>query len=861
MKKAEDRRPKSEVRGPKHQGATSCPASAFSLQPSAFTRILWWLLPVSLVLVTLALYWPASGFGFINYDDDFYVTSNVHVQNGLTWAGIKWAWANPVAGNWHPVTVLSHMLDCQLFGLNPGAHHLTNVLLHALNAGFVFWLLQRMTGAVWRSLLVAALFAVHPLRVESVAWVSERKDVLSGFFGLLALLTYACYAQRRMQNAECRMQNPATPNTQHATRNTFHACNFYLLSLCFFALGLMSKPMLVTWPFVMLLLDYWPLKRMQNAECRMQNVATGDTHHAPRNAPNVSRFTFHLSLLLEKLPFFALAAAVSVVTFLVQKRVGAVMEAESLPLSARVENALISYGRYLGKLFWPVDLAVYYPRPGQWPMGKVLLAAGLILGLSVLVWVRRRRQPYALMGWLWFLGTLVPVIGLVQAGGQAMADRYTYLPSLGVLVLAVWGACELMQGKSEVRNPKGGPAGLLPRPRDRRHGATPHPSPLPFGRGEGEASAALGVVYAPDSSVISGFGFRVSDFLRVSGFGLRISYVAGGAAIVLCMALTHQQLGHWKDSEALFRQALEVTENNCLAHNNLGAALAKKGQIDEAIRQLQEALRLQPHFAPACNNLANALLLKGQIDEAIGQYQEAIRLNPDHAEAYYNLGTALLLKGQTDEAIRQFQEVLRLKPDHAEAHYNLGNVLGSKGQTDEAIRQFQEAIRLKPDHPLAHYNLGNARLLKGQMDEAIRQYLEALRLNPNHAEGHYNLGTALGSKGQTDEAITQYQEAIRLNPGNADAHYNLGLALASKGQTEEAIRRFEGTLKVKSNYPEAHNHLGLALVRKGQTDEAIRQFQEALRLKPDYVAAHQNLDAVHAARTPSSPPPGASTNR
>ena len=804
MKKAEGRRQKTEAPPPPQ----AAPLAAQS-------QILWWLLPVSLVLVTLALYWPASGFGFINYDDDFYVTSNVHVQNGLTWAGIKWAWANPVAGNWHPVTVLSHMLDCQLFGLNPGAHHLTNVLLHALNAGFVFWLLQRMTGAVWRSLLVAALFAVHPLRVESVAWVSERKDVLSGCFGLLALLTYACYAQKSVvsnqwsvisnQSSRVRAANNGPQTREHRLLITDHRLLFYLLSLCFFALGLMSKPMLVTWPFVMLLLDYWPLKRMQNAECRMQNAATGDTHHAPRNAPHVSRFTFHVSLFLEKLPFFALAAAVSVVTFLVQKHVGAVMEAESLPLSARVGNALISYGRYLGKLFWPVDLAVYYPRPGQWPMGKVLLAAGLILGLSVLVWVRRRRQPYALMGWLWFLGTLVPVIGLVQAGGQAMADRYTYLPSLGVLVLAVWGACELMQGKSEgqgkaeirnpraegnpkpeIRNPKGGPAGL-----------------------------------------ISGFGFRVSDFLRVSGFGLRISYVAGGAAIVLCMALTHQQLGHWKDSEALFRQALEVTENNCLAHNNLGAALAKKGQIDEAIRQLQEALRLQPHFAPACNNLANALLLKGQIDEAIGQYQEAIRLNPDHAEAHYNLGTALLLKGQTDEA----------------------------------IRQFQEAIRLKPDHPLAHYNLGNAFLLKGQMDEAIRQYLEALRLNPNHAEAHYNLGTALGSKGQTDEAITQYQEAIRLNPGNADAHYNLGLALASKGQTEEAIRRFEGTLKVKSNYPEAHNHLGLALVRKGQTDEAIRQFQEALRLKPDYVAAHQNLDAVHAARARSSTPPGASTNR
>jgi protein O-mannosyl-transferase len=747
-----------------------------------------WLMAVLLVLGTVAIYWPAMRCGFVNYDDDFYVTSNVHVRNGLSWAGMKWAWVNPVAGNWHPVTVLSHMLDCQLFGLNPGLHHLTNVLLHALSAGLVFWLLQRMTGAAWRSLLVAALFALHPLRVESVAWVSERKDVLSGLFGLLALLAYARFAQMSAVSGPWSViskQSPKVPAANNGPGTTDYRLRFYLLSLFLFALGLMSKPMLVTWPFAMLLLDYWPLERMQNA-------AASTTHHAPRTTPPVSRFPYFVSLLLEKLPFFALAAAVSVVTFVVQKHVGAVMASESLPLSARAGNALISYGRYLGKLFWPMDLAVYYPRPGQWPMGKVLLAGGLILGLSVLVWVRRRRYPYLLMGWLWFVGTLIPVIGLVQAGGQAMADRYTYLPSLGVLVLAVWGAYEMT--------------------RSWRH-------------------------------------------------QVLVLWVAGGAAIILCLALTHHQLGYWKDSEALFRHALEVTENNCLAHNNLGAALAEKGQIDQAIRQLREALRLQPDFAPACKNLANALLLKGQTDEAIRQYQEAIRLTPDQAETHQNLGTALLLKGQMEEAIRQFQEAIRLKPDHAEAHYNLGTAFGSRGQTDEAIRQFQEAIRLEPDHPLAHYNLGNALLLKGLTDEAIRQLREAIRLKPDHAEARYNLGTALGSKGQTDEAITQYQEATRLNPGNADAHYNLGLALASKDQIDEAIRRFEAALKVKPDYPEAHNHLGQAFVRKGQTDEAIRQFQEALRLKPDYAAARQNLQAVLAAKTHSSTTPGASTNR
>ena len=330
----------------------------------------------------------------------------------------------------------------------------------------------------------------------------------------------------------------------------------YLLSLFFFALGLMSKPMLVTWPFVMLLLDYWPLGRMQNAEA--DRHAT--THHATPITLHVSRLTF--PSLVEKLPFFVLAALASVVTFVVQQRGGSLAAAESLPLGARVGNALISYCRYLGKLFWPTDLAVFYPHPGQWPLGKVLLAGGLVLGLSVLVWVQRRRYPYLLVGWLWFVGMLVPVIGLVQTGGQAMADRHTYLPSLGMLILAVWGAYELT---------------------------------------------------------------------RRWRYQVMALSVAGGAAIVLCLALTRQQIGYWQDSETLFQHALEVTENNHLAHYNLGVALDRKGQVDEAIRQYQEAIRLKPDYTEAQNNLGAALLKKGQVDEAIRQFQETIRLKPDNA--------------------------------------------------------------------------------------------------------------------------------------------------------------------------------------------------------------------------------------
>ena len=606
MQKAEGRRQKAEAPLPP-QAAVLAAQSEIGNRES---QIPWWLLAVALVLLTMALYWPATRGGFVNYDDDLYVTANAHVQHGLTWDGIKWACLNPVCWNWHPLTVLSHMADCQLFGLKPWGHHLTNALLHALDTGLVFVLLQLLTGATWRSLLVAALFALHPLHVESVAWVSERKDVLSGFFGLLALIAYVRYAQGGAPKSEARNPKPEgnpkpeirRPKPEDRSRwSVVPSSIFYLLSLFFFALGLMSKPMLVTWPFVMLLLDFWPLgrmeKRMQNAEWRMQNGEARGTCHAPRTTPQSQianrKSQILLPLLVEKLPFFFLAAAASVVTFAVQQRGGAVMAAEGLPLGARCVNALMSYGRYLGKLFWPTDLAVFYPRPGQWPLGRVQLAGGLILGISVLVWVRRRRQPYLLMGWLWFLGTLVPVIGLVQVGSQAMADRYTYLPSLGVLILIVWGAYELT---------------------------------------------------------------------RSWRYQVPASAVAGGGALVLCVALTWQQIGYWKDGETLFRHALAVTENNPVAHNNLGYALCEKGQIEEAI----------------------------------GQYLEALRLRPDDPGAHCNLGAALDKKGQTDAAIREFQEALRLKPDYAEAYNNLGAALGKKGQTTEAIRQLQEAVRLKP---------------------------------------------------------------------------------------------------------------------------------------------------------------------
>ena len=697
-------------------------------------RIPVWLLAVLLVLVTIALYWSSTRYDFINFDDPRYVTENPHVQGGLNWKGVKWAFCNTEqVAYWAPLMWLSHLLACQLFGLNAWGHHLINVLLHAANTALVFLVFRRMTRATWRSVVVAALFGLHPLRVESVVWVTERKDVLSMLFLMLTLWAYAKYVEAaEVRNSKSSM--------------------WYGATLAMFVLGLMSKAMLVTVPCVLLLLDYWPLERFKPC-CAWR-------------------------LVTEKIPFFAFAAVASAVTFMAQKHGGAVASVEHLPLGARSGNALISYCRYLGKLFWPTDLAVFYPYPGYWPMEQVLLAGVLMVGISALLFVKRRRYPFLLMGWLWFCGTLVPVIGLVQAGEQAMADRFTYVPSLGVLILAIWGVYELTK-------------------RWRYH------------------------------------------VIALS--------VAGSAAIILCMAFTHQQLRYWQDSETVFRHALEVTEKNYIAHTNLGAALDKKGQIDEAISQYQEAIRLKPNYADAHNNLGIALNKKGQIDEAISQYQEAIRLKPNYADAHYGLGAALDKKGQIDEAISQYQEAIRLKPDYADAHYGLGIALDKKGQIDKAISQFQEAIRLKLDYAEAHYNLGTALGMKGQIDEAISQFQEAIRLKPNYAEAHYNLGTTLGMKGQIDEAINQYQEAIRLKPDYADALDNLGVTLVAKGRLDEAIENYRKAIQINPNRPETFFHLGMTLGQLGRTREAVAQYREALRLNPNLAGALNNLAWVLAA--------------
>jgi len=629
-----------------HPGGQASPAAVKSRLPP-------WLPTTLLILVTLALYWPALRCNFVNFDDPDYVARNVYVQNGLTWPGVKWAFSHPVSANWHPLTMLSHMLDCQLFGLQPAGHHFTSVLLHAVNAALVFVWLRQLTGALWRSLLVAALFAVHPLRVESVAWIAERKDVLCGFFGLLTLAFYTRYVHQlvlREKPLSKGSKGPiiSTPARWPMTRN-------YLLALICFALGLMCKPMLVTWPFVMLLLDFWPLARFQ----------TGQVGRLPER--------FYLNALMEKIPFFVLAAVACSVTFLVQQHSGATADGENFPIGARIENALLSCCRYLGKSFWPVDLAFFYPHPDAWPPTRVLLAGGFVCGLSILLFVLRRLYPFLLFGWLWFCGTLVPVLGFIQVGSQAMADRYTYLPSLGILILVVWSAAELAR---------------------RWRYAT------------AAFSATAGVAIALCLALTRqqlGYWHDSLTLWRHTLDVTKNNYIAHN---VFGLALMDQ--GQYDPAMAQFQEALRLKPNFAYACNNLGDACYKQDHLDEAIDQYRKALRLNPGYAEARYNLAIGCFKLGRVDEAIAQYEEVLRLKPDFPEAHFNLGIALGRKGEIDEAIHQFQAAVRLNPYDATYHNNLGNDLARKGLMNEAISEFREALRLKPDYSVAQKNLSLA---------------------------------------------------------------------------------------------------------------------------------------------------------
>jgi tetratricopeptide (TPR) repeat protein len=561
-----------------------------------------------LALVTLLAYLPVVRDGFVNYDDQTYVTENPVVQKGLTWTGIQWAFTTGHGGNWHPLTWLSLMLDDELFGINAGAFHFVNVLFHAANTVLLFVLLWRLAGALWPAAFIAALFAWHPLHVESVAWIAERKDVLSTFFALLTLLAYAKYAMENCHRS-------------------------FWLALIFFALGLMSKPMLVTLPFVMLLLDFWPVQRF--------------------NGSTVQR------LFIEKIPFFALSAISCIVTFLAQRHGEAVMTLEQFPINLRFENAIISYGRYLLKTVWPFDLAVIYPLPNHlsWIHAAAATSAPVLLLVSWIAWRGCRTGPYLLVGWLWFLGTLVPVIGLVQVGSAALADRYTYFPLIGIFIAAVFGVRDLAE---RFQFPKI----ILP----------------------AASVLILGACLSLTERQLS--CWRDSESL----FTHAIAVTRDNAAAEIDLGVALEQQGRQTEALAHYREAARISPENIQAHYNIGNLLDKLGQPGEALPEQREVVRLDPKSSFLHTGLGITLAGLGNFDEAMAEFSEAARLDPADPSPHFQMGATLLKKGRDTEAIEQLRAALRLDPENFQILAYAAHVLAA--DENSKIRDGKSALVL-----------------------------------------------------------------------------------------------------------------------------------------------------------------------
>ena len=737
-----------------------------------------------LALLTLAVYLPVARHGFILYDDGDYVTDNPMVRNGLTLGGIKWAFTTFHSANWHPITWLSHMADCEWFDLNPAGPHCINALLHAANTVLLFALWLQLVrfgiktgtsaeydGVIWPAAFIATLFAVHPLHVESVAWIAERKDVLSTFFGLLSLLCYAYYAHGRDIALRCPRprraggtyaeNRPATKvapldaaltaqravpttvgkgglssNPQSAVAAVQTARNRqYMLALLFFALGLMSKPMLVTLPFVMLLLDYWPLNRLGHSAIRIPG------------GPGASR-----SVFVEKLPFFALTAASCIITYLAQNR-GAVRSLTAVPLAYRLENVPVAIATYLLKLVWPSNLAVIYPMPQAIAPAAFISSSLLLIAITAGVWLARRQFPFLLVGWFWFLGTLVPVIGLVKVGDAAMADRYMYIPSIGIFMAVAFGAQKISKHLSL-------PKAIFP-------------------------AIAIAIL----------------------------------AALTI---VTQRQLQIWRDDETLFGHAVHVTTNNVDAILNYGVALENEGKPLEAIAQYNQAEELAPSSWLASVDVANLLYYTGQTNAALEQYRRAVKLKPDSSTLHDRLGTVLAVLGNLNEATNEFIRAINLNMIDPAPHLHLGTALAHQYDLRGATNQFATVMSLAPGDPSPLVEWAKALLRNGRDTEAIDKLHEALQMDPDNFQTLTFAARVLASDKRSEirsgaEALTLAKKADVLTGGSQPLVKDvLGMACAENGQFEAAQDAVNDAIRLARD--------------AGMTHEIIAAMQERLAL-------------------------------
>jgi tetratricopeptide (TPR) repeat protein len=719
---------------------------------------------VGLAFVTLLVYCRVARFDFTNFDDPYFIYANPMVSNGLTIKGVFWGLTTSYYDWWHPIMWWSHMLDCQLFGLRPGLHHLENLGFHVANTLLVFGLLRRSTGAWKRSAFVAALFALHPVHVESVAWLAERKDVLSTFFFLLCLWTYLDYVQERAAQSS---------RSSHS----------YRLTLLLYVLGLMTKPMILTLPFVMLLLDCWPLRRI---------AAWSPDGRA--SAAGLPWFT----LVMEKVPFFALTIGSCLVTYLGMKAGHNLVSGEEVHWSLRFTNVPVSYTRYLGKIFWPANMAVFYPRPMHWEFWQVAGAVLVLILLSALAIVYMRPAPYFMFGWLLFLGVLVPVIGIIPNGAYSMADRYTYVPSIGIFVACVWGLAEI-----SVR--------------------WKHRDAILT------AAAALTLV------VCSSLTWHQIGFWR-NNYTLWDHCVA----VTRDNAIAHFQWG-WalqsdgREKEAIphYREALRIQPGFLNANLNLGVALAAAGELREATNYFGKALRIKPGYDKANINLGNALCRLEDFSGATNCYAQVLTVDPNDGSTHRVYALALVELGDFTGAISHANEALRLDPNDFWASVFKGRALSGLGKSGEAMQCYYAALRLKPQCDDAYYRIALEWLKGGRSDEALLALTETLKINPASDDAHFQLGVILAKLRRTGEALAHYREALRLKPDSPETLNNLAWILATAPEAEfrngaeaAAFARRACELTSSQN-PVYLGTLAAACAESGQFEQAVDAAQKA----------------------------------
>lgn len=745
--------------------------------PAKFPAVTKALMALAIALIALAAYAPVVNHDFLNFDDNYYVTENPHVQGGLCRDGISAAFRFQDKTYFHPLTWFSHMLDWELFGSDAGMHHLMSAFWHAANAALLFLTLGAMTGGWRTSLAVALIFALHPVNVDSVAWIAERKNLLSTFFWFGTMLAYTGFVRRPGILA-------------------------YGIMITSFALGLLAKPMLVTLPFALMLLDYWPLARLN------------ETGNAPK-APWAAAQHILMRLVVNKLPLLALSAASIWVSTRSVAQLGIVIDFTARPLGLRVSNAIVSYVQYLGKLFVPIRFSVFYPYPDR--VSPAAVAAALTLLALITFWALKgwRSRPWRIVGWCWFLGTLAPVLGIYQSGlWPAFADRWAYVPAVGVFMAVAWELAD------HVRR----------RPR------------------------------------------------------WKTTVVGCTASAILIMGIaTRANLPHWKNSDALFRHALSVTEKNYIALRGVAAVLTKEKRFEDARKRLLEALAIVPDDHELHYDMGNALASLGRTQEALSHFQDAIRLLPTFHQAFYAAGNMLRDMGDSNAAIAHYRKALALSPDYGPAHQSLGISLIKAGFLNEGLAHLERGAALNPAQAEAQFNLGNAYSDAGDRQRALIHYRKAIDLNPAYADAHLNIGTILIELGRLDAAVDSYRKALHFKPDIAEGQNNLIRAealqrafdarrdpiasalaaapenpvlLSDMGDIYREIRNYDEAagfyrkaLAADPIYARAANSMAISLTLAGRLDEAADYFTRTAALTPFSEKVYYNLACVQSRRS------------